>query len=481
MDNIPKNIDVARMPRATGVASAVVQNFFRNMEKRHPELSEQCQSMSGLSVVEGAPTTEAVQRPRILLAATLRWPIAARLALSFRSVGCHVEAVCPKGHPIERLCEYMPSHRYGVVRPLESLRTAIEVAEPDLIIPCDDGAALRLHQLYEWMSARREHCGCVGEIIEHSLGSPTACMLASARGEMADLARREGLRVPESRIIASATELNDWMSLHDVPLVLKSDNSWGGLGVRVVYTKNDALSAFRSVVTGPTLAKTLLRSSLDRDLSPLMQWLQHAPRVITAQTFVAGMPANRAVACWKGKVLAGISVEALSTASPTGPATVVRVIEHPEMSDTTSRLVRRLGLSGLWGFDFMLGSTDRSAWLIEVNPRATPICHLPLGEGRDLPAALCSQLIGRPIASPAATVQSGVICLFPGEWRRDPASHALHSAHHDVPWEEPGLMDEGIGLPWEERGLLARIKKQLKPTGVRRLDRKSVLALRSPP
>lgn len=481
MDNISKNIDVGYGPRGGSGASAGVQEFFRESEGRHPEMGEQLRSTSGWSAVGGAHITEPSQRPHILLAATLRWPIAARLALSFRSVGCHVEVVCPNGHPIGRLCEYVPSHRFSALRPLESLRTAIEAAEPDLIIPCDDGAALRLHQLYKWMSARGEEKGFVGEIIEHSLGSPTACMLASARGEMADLAKREGLRVPESRVIASVTELDEWMSLHEFPLVLKSDNSWGGLGVRVVYTKNEALSALCSLVAGPTLAKTLLRSSLDRDLSPLMQWLQHAPRVVTAQRFVAGMPANRAVACWKGKVLAGISVEAVSTASPTGPATVVRVMEHPEMSDTASRLVKRLGLSGLWGFDFMLGSSDRSAWLIEVNPRATPICHLQLGEGRDLPAALCAQLIGRSVASPAATVQNDVISLFPGEWRRDPASHALRLAYHDVPWDEPGLVDEGIGLPWEERGLLARIKRLLKPSRVRRLGRESYLALKNLP
>ena len=137
------------------------------------------------------------------------------------------------------------------------------------------------------------------------------------------------------------------------------------------------------------------------------------------------------------------------------------------MSDTAARLVKRLGLSGMWGFDFMLDAASGAAWLIEINPRATPICHLALGIGCDLPAAICSQLTGFPVASVGRPVNAEVIALFPGEWRRDAASQVLHSAYHDIPWEEPGLLQDAFGPTWEERGLLARLKNRLQPRRLR--------------
>jgi len=401
--------------------------------------------------------------PRILLVATLRWPVAARLALAFRGFGCHVESVCPRGHPVDRLRSSARSHRYSATRPLESLLMAIKSAAPDLIVPCDDSASLYLHELYERLRAGDEAGAADAVVIERSLGSPSACALASARGDMADLVTREGLRVPDTKVVGSASELNEWMLRHEFPVVLKIDNTWGGLGVRIVHNGDEAQRAFHMLAEGPSLAKTLFRTVLDRDPSLLPMWLKHGPRTVTVQDFVRGVAANRAVACWRGQVLAGISVEALNTDSPTGPATVIRVIENAEMSDTAARVVKRLGLSGLWGFDFVLDTPARAAWLIEVNPRATPICHLSLGKDSDLPAALCSQLTGRHVELSGISIDATVIALFPGEWRRDPDSQLLHAAYHDVPWEEPGLVDEGLGAPWEERGLLARLRKRLWP------------------
>src|SRR5579859_6052592 len=118
---------------------------------------------------------------RILLAATLRWPVAARLALAFVRLGCRVDTVCPTEHPVTRIRSLPISHRYSVLRPAESLKAAINAAAPDLIIPCDDDAALHLNLLHKQSLA---DCGPdAGEVrlIERSLGCPSACALASAR------------------------------------------------------------------------------------------------------------------------------------------------------------------------------------------------------------------------------------------------------------------------------------------------------------
>jgi hypothetical protein len=41
--------------------------------------------------------------PRVLLAATLEWPNAARLAIAFRDAGFAVYAVAPVGHPVHAM------------------------------------------------------------------------------------------------------------------------------------------------------------------------------------------------------------------------------------------------------------------------------------------------------------------------------------------------------------------------------------------
>ena len=82
------------------------------------------------------------------------------------------------------------------------------------------------------------------------------------------------------------------------------------------------------------------------------------------QEEVIGRPANRAVVCYKGKVLAGISVEALETQHDLGPASIVRLIQNQDMTAIAQMMVERFQLSGFIGFDFVL-DLKNVAWLIE--------------------------------------------------------------------------------------------------------------------
>jgi hypothetical protein len=116
------------------------------------------------------------------------------------------------------------------------------------------------------------------------------------------------------------------------------------------------------------------------------------------------------------------------------------LIENAEMSTASEKLVRKLSLSGIHGFDFMLETQSGNAHLIEINPRATQVGHLSLGAGRDLPAALYSAVSGEPFHPEPSVTDSDTIALFPQEWMRDPASAFLASGYHDVPWQEPELL-----------------------------------------
>lgn len=401
--------------------------------------------------------------PSVLLTATLRWPIAARLAIAFANMGCRVEAICPRRHPVVKTREIHKIYPYTMLNPLVSLRAAIKSAAPDLIIPCDDNAAAHLHQLYVLACKAGPSENALRVLIARSLGTPEACVLATARGQLMALAVEEGVRVPETCVIATPGELNSWLAQHGFPAVLKIDCTWGGQGVSIVRSYAEAQCVFGRMTSRPAILNAITRMLLERDPAFFLNALKEARRTITIQVFISGIPANRAVACWQGQVLAGTSVEAIRTQHPTGPATVVRVIENPEMSEAVNRLVRRLGVSGLWGIDFVLEASTGSAYLIEINPRATPICHLPLGLGRNLPAALYAQLAGAPPHARPATINHDVIAMFPGEWHRDHTSPYLRSDYHDIPWDEPELIQDCIDRPWSERGLIARLWARIRP------------------
>jgi hypothetical protein len=171
----------------------------------------------------------------------------------------------------------------------------------------------------------------------------------------------------------------------------------------------------------------------DRQSQSLANPTRPAGKPISLQQYIAGRPANRAVACHKGKVLAGISVEVLESVREFGPASVVRIIDHPEMTTATATLVERLCLSGLLGFDFVLDSTNQ-AWLLEMNPRLTPTCHLLLKGGAG--GSHARTVTTRDDIFGTVHETGATIALFPQELQRSPESQYLRTCQHDIPWEE---------------------------------------------
>jgi hypothetical protein len=166
-------------------------------------------------------------------------------------------------------------------------------------------------------------------------------------------------------------------------------------------------------------------------------------RTISLQQYIPGRPSNRAVVCWKGKVLAGISVEAVEVKHKYGPASVVKLIDHSEMALVAEHTVKCLGLSGFVGFDFVLDSTNQ-AWIIEMNSRVTPIGHFSLADGTNLAGSLYTQMTGLRPLSRLAPIDHGLIALFPNEIERAASSEYLQTCQHDVPWSEPEVVRSAL-------------------------------------
>jgi len=254
------------------------------------------------------------------------------------------------------------------------------------------------------------------------------------------LAQEEGVRAPKTAVIGNLEQLRRWKAEMGLPIVLKADGTSGGVGVRISHTMEEAERALRELQAPPLLARAAKRALLDRDKTLVWPSIMRHRSVVNAQTLVEGHEATSTVACWKGSVLASLHFDVINKRSSAGPATVMRKIGNAEMSTAVEKMVGRLKLSGLHGFDFMLEANTGNAYLIEINPRTTQVGHLTLGPGHDLPAALCAAISGNSIHPAAKVTENDTIALFPQEWMRDPASFFLRSGYHDVPWEEPELL-----------------------------------------
>jgi hypothetical protein len=103
-------------------------------------------------------------------------------------------------------------------------------------------------------------------------------------------------------------------------------------------------------------------------------------------------------------------------------------------------MVRRLGLSGFAGFDFMLDRSGK-AYLLEMNMRPTQIAHLAFCPSTDLIGALSEWLLGRKTAPLPPCPPSQAIALFPEGIARAVSNSQFRSAHHDVPRHLPQFVE----------------------------------------
>jgi carbamoylphosphate synthase large subunit len=385
-----------------------------------------------------------IMNPSVLIATTSCWYPTARLAMALSAAGCKVEMVCPKSHPVRKTKAVHRIHVYRGLAPLTSFARAIAIIRPDFIVSADDLATQHLHRLYAREKSKGTAESPICALIERSLGSPESFPVVNARSAFMDLAHREGLRVPATRVIRNIDDLRTWVSCTGLPTVLKADGTSGGDGVRIARTLTEAERFFKELQAPPLLARAAKRALVDQDKTLVWPSILRRRAVVNAQAFVAGREATSAVVCWKGSVLAGLHFEVVNKASSKGHATVLRVIENAEMSAAAEAMARRLDLSGLYGFDFMLEADTENAYLIEINPRSTQVGHLSLGPGRDLPSALYAALSGKAVEANPKITEKETIALFPQEWIRDPESPFLRSAYLDLPLEEPELIRDCV-------------------------------------
>jgi glutathione synthase/RimK-type ligase-like ATP-grasp enzyme len=397
---------------------------------------------------------------KILVIATQKNALAARISMGLADVGFRVAALTPYGHPVRRVRNIQNHFAYHARPWLRSIVRAIDRWSPDLLVCTDDLAVRELQALHRRMAASDDRVGRhISELIELSLGPATSFTAMCNKSDFLALVELEGLRCPRTIVIPATRALESVPAELSYPIVVKADHSDGGRCVRIAKSDADIRATIWELQTPSTWRSRRFFGAIlgSQALSPLMLPLR---RTISLQQYIPGRPSNRAVICWKGKVLAGISVEAVEVKHEFGPASVVRLIDHPEMAMVAEHMVKRLDLSGFVGFDFVLDSSNQ-AWIIEMNPRVTPVRHFPFADGTSLAGALYTQMTTLRPRSRLTPINRGLIALFPDEIVRCPSSEYLRSCQHDVPWNEPEFVCSVVKQALQTR-ILRRVRTFLE-------------------
>lgn len=402
---------------------------------------------------------------KVLIATTTWWPSAARLAVAFGGHGAVVSAICPRGHPLRVLGNLRAVHTYSALAPLGALARAIRQEAPDIIVPTDDRVVGHLHALHAAATSHDPDSIALRTLIERSLGAPVGFALSGTRDRLLQAVQADGVRVPAGRSIASVAELRAWFAAMPGRCVIKTEGSWGGSGVSVVHTLAEAEAAFLAMSQPLRIRRALRILLFDGDPFPFIQCLRRERRTVTVQAFIEGRQANIMAACRNGRVLDTLSVDVLRAQNGIGAATVVRMVDCPQMEAAAASVARRVGASGFFGLDFMIETATGLYYLIEMNPRATQIGHLARS-GRDLATSLIGALGGTPrtVASPVGEDQ--VVALFPQALRFEAEWLERNRTRIDVPADEPQLVAELLRRPWTKRSPFARIEGWLRENDI---------------
>jgi hypothetical protein len=391
--------------------------------------------------------------PRILVASWLRWATSARLAAALIKLDVDVQIICPGFHPLLTVQGVRGRNVFRGSRPLASLRRAIVNADPDLVVSCDDETTAHLHRLLDRCAARATPEDIrIANLIERSFGPSDVFTCCQSRAGLLEVAAQAGVSTPASAPVASWRTLSDWIDRNGLPAYLKVDGTHGGNGIAEVRTRAEAPKVLARLSAPPGVFAALKYLIKQQDFGRIGNLLRRRGGVVSVQSAIKGHPANCIAVCQAGEVTAYIGAEVHATANATGFGTLIHITDNRDMEDAARAIARRLGLSGIFGLDFMIEAETNRAQLIEMNPRATPLAHFRFGPGRD-PAAALRALAERrsfhqtPPGESGVAPPKGLIAVFPHMLSRGVPDVDGQPVMVDAPWDMPDLIRLSMPLP----------------------------------
>jgi hypothetical protein len=387
--------------------------------------------------------------PRVLIVALSDDMGSERIISGMAEAGFECGLLCPRGFAganLRSVSRHYPLPRWAGVWSSalfvrRSLARIVREWRPELILPLDDLAAWLLRGLVEDERAEKT----TRALLESSLGHPSGYAACVSRQAFMDLARNLDIAKPDhcdgNDIERSLAAARRW----GFPIVVKSDHTCGGAGVRIVNSEADLLKVLSR--NAGTSRSRRLRTTMKRRVCRLSGFNVDALGGSIIQPFMSGILAFHTAFAWRGQVREGVSFVAQEIhPRPVGSGTVIRPIANPQMVRSVEAIAKALNYTGFLSVDFILSEGSGEAMAIEFNARSIGSTHLGVRFGRDIcGSALLALGRSAPVIQPMGGGYSAV-ALFPKEMMRAPDSPYLATpgVYHDVPWSEPGLVDRYV-------------------------------------
>ncbi|MBI5711135.1 MAG: hypothetical protein HZC42_12670 [Candidatus Eisenbacteria bacterium] len=398
----------------------------------------------------------------LIFALESHWVGIPRLPKALREAGFEVAALCPRSSylSLTRFLDQrfdLESTRPGMALLGELARTLADW-EPRLVVPGDDATVAFLHRVCErWLDGRLREAlpEPAARVLLASLGDPERHDETLNKSASQRAAAELGVPVPPQTAVRDVASALDFALRVGWPVVLKRPFGTGGAGLTLCHDEPGLMRAVEEALVRGAAHHPLVGAIPDLARAPrqVKRYVRHLledPQALAApqpqdgvslQRFLDGTPAMYALAALEGRILAGFAALKVRVHPPvTGPSSVVRFFDHVGMAATAAALIRRFRFNGFASLDFVIEPGSDRAVFLECNARPSPVSHLGALAGPDLCRALHDGLEGREPA-PSPPVREQTVALYPQEMRRDPQSPFLRECLHDVPEDDPELLE----------------------------------------
>lgn len=307
-----------------------------------------------------------------------------------------------------------------------AIASAQQHCKPDLIISNDEVFLKNLLRLRKNLESRSDKLNDAQRaflaLLNNSLLEDENLYL---RENSLKLAKEAGFSIPEYFTADTHKELREKSQEFGYPYFLKRNFEGGGMGVSHI-TADEDLERF--IVIDPTLLNAMTPQN-----------------PILGQRQTTGTEYHINYASWQGELLGFDVIQPLQTGRENGPSSVVQTAYRPDWEGPLKALIQSLGYTGFGGLDIFEKAPGAAPEVIEVNLRPTNSLQMVQQLNSALIEKFSNKLKSAPSDDdhgPVHVDHQLIATIFPDEVFRDKNSLYASTTPTNIPWNDPGLLQE---------------------------------------
>lgn len=377
----------------------------------------------------------------LIIALKEDWTGISRLPGGLERVGFRVFALCPKNSYLaktkflEGVILY-PTYTYSRSVLIYLWMTySLFYYGPDLVIPGDEDALLALQHVSSFFE-KIPFFNKISKIIRKSLPSKMFDSILLHKSDFQKKCSEWEIRTPKNIVLGNVESALFEASKMGYPVVLKKDSGYGGSGVFICHNKIEVIKCFQLNQVYSFFKKFNLFIKEMFFIS-----IHNNDQKISIQQYIDGQVGQAPFCAYNGVVFGFNPMLRIKThPGKTGPASVSCGYEDKDIQHYIEKIAREMNYTGFGSLEYVLDKKSGLIYIIELNPRPTPTVHL----GSTIVQNDLCQLFYFGINSFPTKLnmfKPYTVAMFPGEKRRDPNSHYLLESYHDVPFNDPLLLE----------------------------------------